>query len=144
MTRHKKTHTKPFKCNTCGKHFGTKEKLLDHERVHTEERPFKCGDCDTAFKQSAHLAVHQQSHRVEKPYRCTWRDKQFATRKKKKNLNELILGKDRLNAICAVKILKLQAPWLLISGASIGSAYAQGFIRKQWLKHHFIRCHKLH
>lgn len=40
---------KKFKCNDCGKQFGLKHHLAQHERSHSGEKPFKCDRCGRRY-----------------------------------------------------------------------------------------------
>jgi hypothetical protein len=47
--------TRPFKCTVCGKEFGYKHVLQNHERTHTGEKPFVCSVCNKCFTRDHHL-----------------------------------------------------------------------------------------
>ncbi|KAE9536399.1 hypothetical protein AGLY_007188, partial [Aphis glycines] len=62
--------TRPFKCNSCGKEFGYKHVLQNHERTHTGEKPFVCSVCNKCFTRDHHLKTHVRLHTGEKPFWC--------------------------------------------------------------------------
>jgi hypothetical protein len=49
---------KPFICEECGKSFGTKGALKEHQITHSEDRPFQCAHCPKKFKNLPRLKVH--------------------------------------------------------------------------------------
>lgn len=51
---------RPHKCETCGKGFKNKAKLIEHTRTHTGEKPFKCDKCQRRFTQKSNLIRHQK------------------------------------------------------------------------------------
>ncbi|KAG0443331.1 hypothetical protein HPB47_015036, partial [Ixodes persulcatus] len=69
---HERAHTerKPFSCHICQKTFSSKHLLGPHIRIHTGEKPFRCGVCPKAFTQKSSLVRHTRVHTGEKPYRC--------------------------------------------------------------------------
>ena len=62
ITTHLKTHEKRFKCDVCGKGFGAKENLKDHNNVHTGEKPYVCKFCSNRFASFGTLRMHERSH----------------------------------------------------------------------------------
>ncbi|XP_050546653.1 protein krueppel-like isoform X2 [Daktulosphaira vitifoliae] len=62
--------TRPFKCTVCGKEFGYKHVLQNHERTHTGEKPFVCSVCQKCFTRDHHLKTHVRLHTGEKPFWC--------------------------------------------------------------------------
>lgn len=53
---------KPFSCSFCQKSFVRKEKLVEHERIHTGEKPFKCHVCGRSFSDSGNFSNHKKAH----------------------------------------------------------------------------------
>ncbi|NWQ85003.1 ZN787 protein, partial [Columbina picui] len=54
-------------CNGCKKRFSHKNKLLQHQRIHTREKPFTCTECGKSFSWKSTLLEHQRLHTGEKP-----------------------------------------------------------------------------
>ncbi len=55
--------TKPFSCSHCEKSFSRREKLRDHERIHSGERPYVCDICQKGFADSGNFSNHKKFHR---------------------------------------------------------------------------------
>ncbi|XP_013792969.1 zinc finger protein 658B-like [Limulus polyphemus] len=79
LTQQTKTYSgeKPYHCVVCGKQFGDKGTLKNHERIHTGEKPYSCTDCGKQFLLKSSLKIHERIHTGEKPYSCTDCGKQF-------------------------------------------------------------------
>ncbi len=56
-------------CETCRKHFVSKEKLEEHMQDKHAERAFSCSTCRKTFSRSHHLKIHMRSHTGD---RYTW------------------------------------------------------------------------
>ncbi|KRT82947.1 zinc finger protein [Oryctes borbonicus] len=83
LERHMKTHDKTIPkekthlCDTCGKGFARKDKLILHYRVHTGYKPYKCSYCEKSFTKKDYLVMHERIHSGEKPYCCVYCGKCF-------------------------------------------------------------------
>ncbi|XP_062709354.1 zinc finger protein 91 [Aedes albopictus] len=51
-----------YKCNVCGKPFGTSEELQTHLNQHCKDRPNQCEFCSKVFPRSSHLIIHRRRH----------------------------------------------------------------------------------
>ncbi|XP_062045887.1 zinc finger protein 883-like [Lepus europaeus] len=77
------TEEKPYDCNTCGKAFHQKSKLITHQRIHTETRHqrihtrVKRYECGKAFFWNSQLIKHNRIHTGEKPCDCNTCGKAF-------------------------------------------------------------------
>lgn len=82
LQTHLMRHNRDFKCVICGKSFEFRNKLVRHEKYHTDVRPFKCHLCDKSYKDLTDLRRHKWSHGIgEAKIGCTICDKKFYEQK---------------------------------------------------------------
>jgi uncharacterized Zn-finger protein len=62
QAQHTPNDQKKFKCEVCGKGFITKDRLSDHNNIHTGEKPHKCKFCSACFASKGTWHMHQRSH----------------------------------------------------------------------------------
>lgn len=67
LNSHLNSHTKPFSCSLCNKHFSRSFDLKRHWRLHTGEKPFSCSLCD--YTATFHSAM--RFHMLKKHKRTT-------------------------------------------------------------------------
>ncbi|XP_031419489.1 zinc finger protein 709-like isoform X3 [Clupea harengus] len=70
------TEEKPYQCTQCGKSFKEKNRLKQHQRIHTEG-PYTCTQCGKIFSSLSALKLHRRIHTGERPYTCTQCGKSF-------------------------------------------------------------------
>ena len=89
LNKHKRVHTKPFKClflinnhHLCNKSFSNKRNLKIHARSHKNERKEKCKFCGKTFCDPSTLKNHikyiHSCGTTPKPYVCKVCHKKFA------------------------------------------------------------------
>ena len=88
LYQHSFTHTKPFKCEECGKSFAGKRQLKNHVTNNTctkpnVEREFICGFCNICFRTKVEWHRHTLTH--TKPLKCEVCSKGFARKDDLKN-----------------------------------------------------------
>eukprot|EP00048_Salpingoeca_helianthica_P009094 m.130353 g.130353 ORF g.130353 m.130353 type:complete len:115 (+) comp14773_c7_seq1:890-1234(+) len=64
----------------CTKTFASRQPLLRHYLIHTNERPHQCPDCPASFRCSSHLKRHARQHSGLRPYSCPECDKSYTDR----------------------------------------------------------------
>merc|ERR1719319_1220733 len=88
----------PFSCGFCGKRFGQKATLVQHQLTHTGQKPFRCPDCSLRFSRKSNMTRHINAiHLKTRPYTCKYCNKRFArnsnkTRHESTHLNDEVTG----------------------------------------------------
>ncbi|XP_040178209.1 zinc finger protein 3-like [Rana temporaria] len=79
LLNHQKSHTGEctYSCSECGKCFSRKGKLILHQRIHADERPYLCSECGKSFTEKRSLILHHRIHTDERPYSCAECGKSF-------------------------------------------------------------------
>jgi len=81
---HQRSHTKPFKCSSCGKRLPTKAKLKEHRLIkHENPDAFQCFICKKSMSTKKTLLSHFQTHEDNPamPFECLQCPKKFRSRK---------------------------------------------------------------
>ncbi|KAH9296222.1 hypothetical protein KI387_039810, partial [Taxus chinensis] len=75
LCRHLKKHECAHRCmfEGCGKRFAFRERMIVHQKIHSNERPLVCPweGCGKRFKWTNSLQGHKRTHTGEKPFQCT-------------------------------------------------------------------------
>jgi len=50
-----------YNCDKCGKCFGSKQGLVDHDRIHENIKPCQCDLCGKYFRQKRQVAAHKNT-----------------------------------------------------------------------------------
>lgn len=69
------SNKKTFACEFpgCGKSYGKKHHLKEHERRHSGDMKYSCEVCGKKFYMHAHMKRHMYSHTGLKPHVCRWK-----------------------------------------------------------------------
>ena len=62
QAQHTPNNEKKHKCEVCGKGFAGKERLRDHNHIHTGEKPYLCQFCSACFASKGTHAMHERIH----------------------------------------------------------------------------------
>lgn len=55
----------------CGRSYGARSRLIEHNKTHSEAKKLKCAYCSKSFSRPHEHAQHERVHTGDKPYRCT-------------------------------------------------------------------------
>lgn len=106
LNKHKqRVHLRPFVCsyNKCKKTFGTKQRLLIHERIHENNKCEICKFCKKGFVDPTTLRNHifniHQNKPMLNPFICRFCHKQFKKRAKLKIHLNVHLNKEKRHLI---------------------------------------------
>eukprot|EP01083_Nonionella_stella_P107078 309706_1 len=83
LNKHRqRVHIRPFVCRVCHKTFGTKQRLLIHERIHTKNKCEICKICKKGFVDPTTLRnhmfnIHAIRNEMVNPYICRFCLKKF-------------------------------------------------------------------
>ena len=101
----KQPRKKLFKCNHCGKCFGSSYDLKKHKITHMLVKPFKCDYCSKTFVQSAQLKTHERTHTGEKPFACSHCDKSFRQAGGLKSHERIHTGENHFHVTSVTNVL---------------------------------------
>lgn len=78
IRKHFMQETRQLTCKICGKCFKDKNKVIRHEKYHTDDRPFKCNLCEKTYKDLTDLRRHKRIHGIgELKISCNLCDEKF-------------------------------------------------------------------
>lgn len=83
LRTHLHTHHQQFLCANCGREFGSKPSLLEHEKLHNnqstveETKPHACHLCPRRFSHKGKLSAHVRTHLQEPGFVCNICGKRF-------------------------------------------------------------------
>lgn len=71
---------KPFQCTAegCDKAFSRKDKLMNHQKTHSDEKPFVCQYCAKSYRYREGLRHHERSHQKQLKLFCIKCDGAFS------------------------------------------------------------------
>lgn len=61
----------PFICDQCGRSFGRRFILQQHQNTHSDVKRFECHLCGVRFTRSSHMELHMRIHQKIRPYVCS-------------------------------------------------------------------------
>lgn len=59
-------------CETCGREYSNRKRLLIHLKTHQARRLYKCTMCDREFLDKGALREHAYAHTGERPFKCLY------------------------------------------------------------------------
>ncbi|MDP0589518.1 MAG: C2H2-type zinc finger protein [Candidatus Endonucleobacter bathymodioli] len=62
--------TKSYRCDTCGKELSSKRNLSKHMEIHVRGKDFICSKCDGKFFCRHHLITYMNSHVSQRKFKC--------------------------------------------------------------------------
>jgi len=97
-----------FECEVCGKKLASKQNLVEHRFIHSNEKPFKCSyfGCNKSYRQSSQLCIHKRTHRSKDSpeVQDESRAKKYRNREKLKGMVLPELSVERSNSQLGCKI----------------------------------------
>ena len=92
---HMETHTneKSYMCEVCGTRFKHARSLTTHKRMHTGKNNCTCEVCGKVFIRPNDLVVHRRTHTGERPYECHICHRAFKQKAHVEKHKETIHGK---------------------------------------------------
>ena len=64
-------------CSVCNKQFKSKNGLIQHKMIHSDNNPNVCNVCGAKFSRSSHLKDHSHIHTEDMPHVCPFCDSKF-------------------------------------------------------------------